>query len=244
MSKQATHRGTCQLCAHDQKLPGNRLSLHGYTVQWGFFSGTCPGSRGMPYELSCDLIAEAIASQKVAIKSQRKFAAEQRALTAEVWVTERRYDARGYNAPALVRKIAADQIAFKYHGVVWMGYNGKQQSTSVKADSAIDAIIEMNGRRADAILAEVAQRQTYVEWLTKRQASWALKPLTEIPAEERGSKAPNIHGYSDHYKGAYCASSMMGARRLGNWTREWSSVTCGKCIKQHDAAIARAATRQ
>lgn len=57
----ATHRGTCQVCGCIQLLPGGRLSKHGYTVKWGFFSGVCSGAHGLPFEQSTDLIEAAIA---------------------------------------------------------------------------------------------------------------------------------------------------------------------------------------
>src|SRR5262245_4567782 len=60
----ATHYGECQLCGHEQKLPGGGfLSLHGYSVKWNSFMGTCPGSRHLPYEQSCDLLDMEIKAQ-------------------------------------------------------------------------------------------------------------------------------------------------------------------------------------
>ena len=52
----AKHIGTCQICNAAQKLPGNRLASHGYTVRWGFFSGVCSGSNQLPLEQSCDYL--------------------------------------------------------------------------------------------------------------------------------------------------------------------------------------------
>lgn len=50
MAKKATHRGTCQCCGREQKLPGGVLSKHGYTTEWGFFEGTCTGAGRLPLE--------------------------------------------------------------------------------------------------------------------------------------------------------------------------------------------------
>ena len=50
MSK-ATHNGTCQACGAHQAVRANgRLANHGYTVEYGFFSGICPGSDKAPLE--------------------------------------------------------------------------------------------------------------------------------------------------------------------------------------------------
>ena len=49
-STKATHKGTCQVCGRLQKLPAGSLSKHGYTVEWGYFSGVCPGAHELPLE--------------------------------------------------------------------------------------------------------------------------------------------------------------------------------------------------
>jgi len=50
MTRKATHFGHCQVCGNRQMLPGNLLSLHGYTKEYGFFNGTCHGARHKPLE--------------------------------------------------------------------------------------------------------------------------------------------------------------------------------------------------
>lgn len=60
MSNKATHKGTCQFCSAVQKLPGDVLAKHGYSVDYGFFNGTCPGSGNLPYEKSSELIEASI----------------------------------------------------------------------------------------------------------------------------------------------------------------------------------------
>ena len=61
-SRKATHIGECQGCGRVQKLPNDKLSLHGYTVRWGFFEGRCPASKLDPFEVSIDYIDTAIAN--------------------------------------------------------------------------------------------------------------------------------------------------------------------------------------
>src|SRR4051812_45222720 len=60
MIKKATHAGHCQVCGHLQRLPGDRLSKHGYTVQLGCFQGTCFGSEHLPFQKDISLIERAI----------------------------------------------------------------------------------------------------------------------------------------------------------------------------------------
>lgn len=48
----ATHNGTCQLCGRVHAYNESRgLAKHGYTVEWGYFSGTCHGSGRQPLEI-------------------------------------------------------------------------------------------------------------------------------------------------------------------------------------------------
>lgn len=64
----ATHSGHCQACGSLQKLPKGRLSLHGYKILGGFFSGVCRGAKHEPFEVSCTLIETFIAEAKIALK--------------------------------------------------------------------------------------------------------------------------------------------------------------------------------
>jgi hypothetical protein len=76
----ATHNGTCQACGHVQRLPGNLLAKHGYTVEWGFFNGTCGGSDRKPLEVEKTFTETIIAQlrETVAPKAD-KLAADLRA---------------------------------------------------------------------------------------------------------------------------------------------------------------------
>jgi hypothetical protein len=60
--KPATHVGECQGCGRTQMLPEGRLSLHGYTVRWGFFEGVCQGAAHPPLEVSKDLCIQLAAA--------------------------------------------------------------------------------------------------------------------------------------------------------------------------------------
>ena len=46
MKNTHTHRGHCQLCGRVQAIDSASgiTAKHGYTVEFGYFSGTCPGS--------------------------------------------------------------------------------------------------------------------------------------------------------------------------------------------------------
>lgn len=57
-----THRGHCQLCACVQAIDPKTglIAKHGYTVQYGYFSGTCPGSERFSLHVSRVLADEHI----------------------------------------------------------------------------------------------------------------------------------------------------------------------------------------
>ena len=60
--EKATHTGTCQVCGHEQALPGGELSKHGYDVTFHYFRGVCPGASHLPLEQDRKLADEVAAS--------------------------------------------------------------------------------------------------------------------------------------------------------------------------------------
>lgn len=61
--ERALYAGHCQACGrlHKARRDDRTLALHGYKVKHGFFSGTCPGSRELAFEDSCELVARFVA---------------------------------------------------------------------------------------------------------------------------------------------------------------------------------------
>ena len=49
-----THTGTCQLCGREHAIhvKTGEIAKHGYTVDYGFFSGTCRGAGYQPLQIS------------------------------------------------------------------------------------------------------------------------------------------------------------------------------------------------
>ncbi len=61
-TKTSSPKGTCQVCFNRQVAKATRgakeprLVLHGYQRPgWGFIQGECPGTRELPFELSCEV---------------------------------------------------------------------------------------------------------------------------------------------------------------------------------------------
>ena len=68
-ARSATHYGTCQICESVQKadVKTNRLAAHGYTLAYGWQTGTCDGSGELPLEVSKDYALAYLQACKVAV---------------------------------------------------------------------------------------------------------------------------------------------------------------------------------
>lgn len=87
-----THTGECQVCGAHQAISNDDrhwIAKHGYSVDHGFFNGTCWGSDAQPLELSKDLLDEAIRRVEVQCESERKSHANVEAMagTTKGWHT-------------------------------------------------------------------------------------------------------------------------------------------------------------
>lgn len=185
--RKATHSGECQICGATQKLPGNRLSLHGYTTKWGFFSGVCNGAEAQPFELSKDLIAAQVDAVKAAIVRTQADLAELATTTAYAWVQERVPGTHGgpggFNDQRW-RKIARADLSTPNDGreIVWTGLDGKTNRKHIYGARSLDeAVMEANEQRAHEVRGDLKQMQQYVEWQTRRMADWAPHPEKLIP---------------------------------------------------------------
>lgn len=202
-SNRATHHGTCQLCGHFQLLPGGRLSTHGYAVLWSQFVGTCPGSKGLPFQTSTDLIEAAIADHLGAASRLRSIAADLRAnettvgtIPLRVYVpatwTVRKSSYRWIE----VEVVAEDRgthtrFTASYETVETSG--GKRTKTDdLRQALGIPYSVEMNlanvyraarERRAEAFEAEAKGHEKYAAWQRERIANWTPTELTPRKAK-------------------------------------------------------------
>lgn len=162
----ATHTGHCQLCGHEQKLPGGVLAKHGYNVQWGFFSGTCPGSGSLPYEVSIDLIDRAIESTQAAEARVEAQIAAVLANTTPV-VMRRDYNQKGKPWVSVTLKLDGTRqgLHFQY---------------SVMTDA--DLIARFNTVYAKYLSEQANNLAEYAQWLTERKATWKPAELKPVAA--------------------------------------------------------------
>jgi hypothetical protein len=73
-NRKATHTGHCQICGREHKINVNngRIANHGYSIELGFFMGSCFGSGGLPIEISSDLIKQGISENNDFINDSNK----------------------------------------------------------------------------------------------------------------------------------------------------------------------------
>jgi hypothetical protein len=191
----ATHSGHCQACGRLQKLPGGKLSKHGYTVRQGFFSGTCPGSGHLPFEVSHDLVSHFIALATASLEEVQETQAKWR-----VRATEPRTMVRVY-IPATweYRKSRYDwqlrdleiHRAERYADIFYAGtesrYNRQIQSGSgywAPDVDILEAATLQNSRYADSLEGEVNRLRRYIDWQRERVRTWKPAPLLSLSAKD------------------------------------------------------------
>ncbi len=203
----ATHVGHCQGCGHHQKLPDGKLSLHGYTVAWGFFSGTCGGAKELPYELSCDYCKTRITQAEAQRDTQRAAAAHHRreidAPIADQVTLEVGRDPRTYrsikrlfiNVVLSERTVSISpdhnyteiMATVEHEGqeliVSLTGVNGALSYRGAK--TALQAACMLNESAARSCDLQANQIQTYIDWQTHRVAEWKPQPLKTVEDEAK-----------------------------------------------------------
>lgn len=186
----ATNKGTCQICGRIQKLPDGRLSQHGYTTRWGFFSGVCCGSGQLPFEQSKDLVDGAIEGAEKRLASIQ---AEQETLRAPVapgettaWKKVHTGDLGGSWHQV---QVSAEQVPYsdgrgsftRFHRTVVKGERVPQTAWTECGNPTLEEVIRrMNSRRADDLEGAVTQLRQYCSWQRQRIAQWKPAPLLSL----------------------------------------------------------------
>ena len=210
MSQKATHYGTCQCCGHFQKLPGGRLAKHGYTVQWGFFEGTCLGSHELPYELSCDkIVKDYVPSARHRLAEVQGRIAKLHIPTTSPKVTYRNYLSSRYDSKYVLGEGVLVAEKHPEHDYIEF-FVVTEDGSKIKTDghsgnnpypvpygaykmSALDVINHNRNEEADRLTrSDVVQLNSYIAWQTARIDKWkltALKPVAEVESAEDSVKA-------------------------------------------------------
>jgi len=192
----ATHKGSCQGCGSVQMLPNGVLAKHGYTVEWGFFSGVCQGSGWKPFETHTDLIEGFIARAEALVEEKEEFITK---------LLQKPTEARGWVKVYRTARNRYERSGSYWHEVEFTMHQGKYDtkprahyanphkagelldcySHAITVDwtiretaTILDYVAAANGKRADAVRAEVEEIRKYIAWQRKRLAEWKEEPLT------------------------------------------------------------------
>lgn len=205
MAKIATHQGECQGCGRVQKLPGGSLSLHGYTVEWGFFNGTCGGAKHLPYELSCDYckacIVSAAASREASLAAAKKYRREITDPIADFVEVPMGRDPRTHKIRSvMVQNLVLSEVPLR-EGSDFMKIigtferDGEVKTVDVTGNSGailaykhdiktpLDAARMLNERLAREQDQRAEQLKSYIDWQQGRVDKWKPRKLKPVPKD-------------------------------------------------------------
>lgn len=202
--EKATHDGFCQICGSRQKLPSGKMAKHGYTVDWGFFAGVCPGSDHLPFQQEKVLAEKQVAHVDEMIDGIRKHikSLQTKALKDNlVWKNVYAKDVRGKGSYQWEQ--VELRLTFKTYdagtfgvGGYWTGeYRRVGQKEEQKwqryemygvSDNKTEAQlrIELNEGFIEHLELQITRYLNYIEWQRKRCAEWKIEPLLQTAEEE------------------------------------------------------------
>jgi hypothetical protein len=166
----ATHNGTCQACGREQASRPSGLAKHGYTVTWGYFNGTCSGSRHAPLEESRKLLDFTCADMSMAATRLESVTADD-VDSIQVQEYDRKGGKRGHGG-YVVNIYSEDEWLAKEISEYDRRYGGRGWSDMVKHE------VNRLHREAKSYRAHVAMLEKLA---TERHGQ---------PLIERGPKAP------------------------------------------------------
>lgn len=187
----ATHTGICQLCGKRHMLPGGKLAKHGYTLDYGFFNGTCRGSDELPFEVSKELAEKSLA-QAAARRDELLAQADAISLTGNddgtVWAYVRKIDSKGKSFRVW------EKVTLSVGGRHYVSQDGKQHQLGYYGD-VNDVVRQMQTAYALHFRMIAKQADDYIEWQAARVASWAPAELQLV--EDEAAKKTHVLRYLD-----------------------------------------------
>jgi hypothetical protein len=175
----ATHMGTCQVCHAGQKLPQGHLSIHGYTVNYGWFNGTCRGSHRLPVEQSCDIIQESIALTVEAIgRKETKIEEVENSTTTYYYERNRFRGIKPIRMEAPVDKTDPDNWTYEQNKVI----NSNPHCKGIFQVRAVTERDVANSKESYVmkLRREIRAMNNYITAQAAAVKNWEPKPLTEI----------------------------------------------------------------
>lgn len=195
-----THKGHCQVCGNMHAVDNshNGLAKHGYTVDWGFFNGTCHGSDELPIQLDRTLADKTIASLDAEIDRLQSSLD-----TINDWFPESVYGYKlngefvnlpriysafhTYDALYAMKRSKWDWDASKYNRLVEEGYETveltfdeyKLASINVQFENPAHSLQEWRKTRERLLKSSKAQAEGHKYFLQELIEKFHGKPLIE-----------------------------------------------------------------
>lgn len=201
--QQHTHLGHCQVCGrpHAADIATSVLANHGYTVEHGFFSGTCAGSGQLPFELECSMVKQSIIWAQTMRDAAQSRAAGLRARTNDVGFVEH-YVPAGYECgrrvsghyETLVAKFSSTTIAYESGSYERITATAMRAADKIEFDgikhhfhgkTALEAAAYSREQEAKKSDARAEQISRYMISQQARVDSWKLSPLVPIASEAK-----------------------------------------------------------
>ncbi len=177
----AQFKGTCQCCGGIYKLPGDTLAKHGYTIRWGFFSGTCSGSEKLPYEKDCSLIKEFVAAAENKQHSLIEFKNElmEPATEPKAWFHEyiRNLEKGRSGYKWRVVKLVHTELGFCY-------INIDDKVTRLPVHQPVETLLDvanlLNAKYSKIVALNIENVAEYIRWQQRRITNWKVTDLAPI----------------------------------------------------------------
>lgn len=200
--------GICQVCGRRQAVnaKGN-IAKHGYSLEYGFFNGTCQGSDHLPFEQDKSLAVAIIVDVHDSMSQLRADAGILEAPAVPeadgswlAWVHEYRpatwergNRSGGYvwhRAPvvsfdAYVSSIDGKSVYHRVHYTAKFEDRGRttkmtdvrSYSRDEQAHSEVEAVTALNSAYASALRRQADGLAKWIAWQEERVASWKVLPL-------------------------------------------------------------------
>lgn len=203
-----THTGECQICGRVQAVrPGsNLMAKHGYTVDWGCFSGTCWGADHLPLQLSKDLLDKAIQLAHSRIADRQAQIQKERDKNpthghVSLWVQGKGFGSKGryWTVGCEFRDIAVpypggggsynrveafalvdDPITHTQAGQQ-VGYDHSALLSGLPNAHAV--ALQSREKAIDELQGEISHHERYIAWQEGRKRDWKPRELTPVAAE-------------------------------------------------------------
>jgi len=192
MPAPATHTGICQLCGKRHMLPDGKLAKHGYTMDYGYFNGTCRGSDALPFEQSKEL-AERSLLQAAIRRDELLAQADAISMTGNddgtVWARIER--------PSLIQprqKVRMFEKARLDDRHVVAVSDGLRQQHHVYSD-ANGIVRSLQMAYSDHFRRSAREAEQYIDWQSDRVSNWAPQPLKRV--EDEKARKTHVLRYVD-----------------------------------------------